>query len=388
MHMNKNAQPGQMQKSLPSSYYFSEDIFAREKELIFCREWFCVAREEELSASGDHLVLDVAGESILLVRNKQGELKAHYNVCRHRGARLCSTNLERKSEAVPLEGGITPAPAIRCPYHMWTYDLDGHLIGAPHLREGEGFSKSDFSLYPVDVDTWGGFVFVNLSPREAAQESRTLRAQLGAASERVRRYPLRELRSAHRIIYDVAANWKVLMENYNECYHCAGIHPELCEVVPAFKENGGAHLDWDNGIHHRPGAFTFTRSGTTTRSPFPTLNDAERTRHKGELCYPNFLLSLSPDHVTSFSLWPVAPGRTRIVCDFLFHPTEMARGDFDPGDAVEFWDLINRQDWTICERVQVGMRSRMHKFGYYAPIEDLSLDIRRYVTERLGTPEE
>lgn len=370
-----------LQRSLPSSCYLTEETFTREKERIFFREWICAGREEELPKPGDHLVLDLLGESVLVVRTKQGALKAHYNVCRHRGARLCAA--ENPHEAVQLTGGITPAGTVRCPYHLWTYSLDGNLLSAPHLREADGLHKEEFSLYPVGLESWGGFFFLNLSPDEAFGKGYSLQVQLGQIPERVKRYPLAQLRSARQISYDVAANWKILAENYNECYHCAGVHPELCEVVPAFKERGGAHLDWDEGIGHREGAFTFTRSGVTNRAPFSTLSEPERVRHKGELIYPNFFLSLSPEHVAAFVLWPLCAGHTRVVCSFLFHPDEMAKPSFDPSDAVEFWDLINRQDWAICERVQLGMQCRMHKFGYYAPMEDLSLDIRRYLSERL-----
>jgi Rieske 2Fe-2S family protein len=225
-------------------------------------------------------------------------------------------------------------------------------------------------------------VFANLSGAQG-REREPLARQLGAVPERLRRYPLAELRTAARIVYDVASNWKCIVENYNECYHCGPVHPELCEVVPAFKQRGGAGLDWERGVPHREGATTFTRSGTTTRAPFPGLNEDERVRHKGELVYPNLMLSLSADHVAAFTLWPLGPGRTVIHCDFLFHPDEMAKPSFDPSDAVEFWDLVNRQDWRICESVQRGMSSRVFAFGYYAPMEDLSLDIRRYVGERV-----
>ena len=188
-----------------------------------------------------------------------------------------------------------------------------------------------------------------------------------------------------RLVYDVAANWKVIVKNYNECYHCAGVHPELCRIVPAFRQKGGSGLDWDAGIPQAAGTFTFTRSGTSDRAPFPGLDADERTRHKGELVYPNLMLSLSADHVAAFTLHPDGPERTTIAVDFLFHPDEMARPSFDPSDAVEFWDLVNRQDWVVCEAVQAGMRSRRFDAGYFAPMEDLALDIRRYVRERLGS---
>ena len=176
----------------------------------------------------------------------------------------------------------------------------------------------------------------------------------------------------------------MLCENYNECYHCAGVHPELCALVPAFKERGGSSLDWERGIPHREGAYTFTRSGTTRRRAFPTLNDDEKVRHKGELLYPNLFVSLACDHVAVFILRPRAPDRTDITCHFLFEPFELAKPDFDPADTVDFWDVVNRQDWVICESVQAGITSRVHVHGYYAPMEDFNLDIRRYVLERIG----
>jgi len=378
-----------LEQSLPPSSYLSPEIFQREKERIFYREWVCAGREEQLPNPGDYMAVDVLGESILVVRDKDGALRAHYNVCRHRGCRLALDD----TPSLDVAPDDTPGPtghfhnAIRCPYHSWVYGFDGALRGAPFLRENERFNKADFALHPARVDTWGGFVFVNLSPlnpQAAAAPSHTLRDQLGAIPDYFARYPLADLRVARRIVYEVAANWKVIMENYNECYHCAGVHPELCEIVPAFKQRGGAGLDWDNGIPHREGAVTFTFSGVTTRAPFPDLNEDELTRHKARLIYPNLLLSLSVDHAAAFTLWARDPGHTTIVCDFLFHPSEMRKADFDPSDAVDFWDLVNKQDWGICAGVQRGMGSRSYDVGYYAPMEDASLDIRRYVAARLG----
>jgi glycine betaine catabolism A len=383
--MNDASQKSPLEKSLPSSCYLNADFFAREKELIFYREWFLAGREEQLPNPGDHLVLDVVGESILVVRAKDRALKAHYNVCRHRGARLCPSPEDGTDQDGPeLSGGVLGAAGIRCPYHQWTYGFDGKLLNAPYLKEIDGLSKDDLSLYPVGIETWGGFFFLNLSPELGVSEGHSLAAQLGEATTRVRRYPLAELRCAHRITYEVSANWKVILENYNECYHCGGVHPELCEVVPAFHQNGGSDLEWERGIPHRDGAFTFTKSGVTDRVPFPGLDDDEKVRHKGELIYPNFMLSLSAEHVAAFSIWPQSPNRTGVICDFLFHPAEIAKPSFNPRDAVEFWDLVNRQDWEICKRVQQGMNSRVHKFGYYAPMEDLSLDIRNYIARRIG----
>ena len=371
----------QFQRTLPTTWYRSPDIFRIEKERIFCREWFAVCRTEELTRPGDGLVFDVLGESILVVRNRGGQLRAFYNVCRHRGSRLCRA----ADEAVPpgrvaLAGGLTGGRLLVCPYHQWSYDLDGALVAAPHLHASEGFDRQEFHLYPVGVDTWGGFVFVHLTPANA----QPLLTQLGGVPGRLQRYPLEQLLIGATIRYEVAANWKILCENYNECYHCAGIHPELCAVVPAFRDAGGADLDWNRGIAHRDGAYTFTQSGTTGRRAFPGLNEDEQVRHKGELVYPNVFLSMARDHAAVFILRPRGPERTDIICHFLYEPYEVNKSGFDPSDAVQFWDLVNRQDWTICEAVQQGIRARVHTHGYFAPMEDWNLDIRRYVTERIG----
>jgi Rieske 2Fe-2S family protein len=365
-----------MERTLHRDCYLSDELFALERERIFFREWFCAAREEEIPRPGDYLVRDVAGESVLVVRTRDGELAAYYNVCRHRGSQLVAAGSRGN-----FPGGI------RCPYHSWTYALDGTLRTAPFLEEADGPAKRNLGLHPVGVGSWGGFVFLHLTPEDARGRGHTLPAQLGEVAERIRRYPLSELRVARRIDYRVAANWKVLLENYNECYHCGPVHPELCRLVPAFRHHGGADLDWERGIPHREGAWTFTESGTSTRAPFEGLSEDERQRHKGELIYPNLLLSLSAEHVAAFTVWPHGAAASTVTCEFLFHPAEMAKPDFDPSDAVDFWDLVNRQDWAICESVQRGMGSRVFQTGYYAPMENASLDIRRYVAERIERPE-
>ena len=356
-----------LEASLPRAAYWDGAFFSREQEAIFWSQWFYAGRAEGLEAPGAYRVLDVAGESVILIRSQEA-LCAHLNFCRHRGSRLlCGEGVVRG--------------AIRCPYHAWAYAFDGRLIASPFVEPGD-VPTAARRLHRAGVAVWGGFVFVRVNPEPGDDWQASLAAQLGAIPQRLRRYPLDELKVGATLRYDVAANWKVILENYNECYHCAGVHPELCRLVPAFKRHGGAQLDWENGIAHRDGAWTFTASGTSTRRPFAGLDDAERVRHKGELIYPNFMLSLSAEHVAAFSVLPNSPSSTTILCDLLFAPAEMAQAGFDPSDAAEFWDLVNRQDWSICESVQAGMKSQAFDRGYYAPMEDASLDIRRYLSER------
>ena len=357
-----------LQASLPRACYCDAAFYERERRAILLTQWFYIGREDGLDAPGAYRVVDVGGESIIVVRGDSGALHAHLNLCRHRGSRL-------------LCGDGNLRGAIRCPYHGWAYRIDGSLLASPFV-EAETVPPGARRLYAADVESWEGFVFVRAVP--AAPGAISLLQTLGEIPYRLARYPLSALRTAHSIAYDVEANWKVLLENYNECYHCAGVHPELCRIVPDFKRGGGSGLDWERGIPHRSGAWTFSGNGTSSRQPFEGLNDDERVRHKGELIYPNFMLSLSADHVAAFSLWPQSAARTTVVCDFLFHPSEIAARGFDPADAVAFWDTINRQDWAVCEGVQAGMRSYAFSRGYYAPMEDASLDIRRYIAAHLG----
>jgi Rieske 2Fe-2S family protein len=367
--------------SLHARWYRDAALFEREREDLFCRDWVCVGRAEDLATAGDHRVIDWLGESLLLLRNRDGALRAFYNVCRHRGARLCPDGPD--DQGAGLRGGVLGGKLIRCPYHAWTYDLDGRLVNAPHLADQPGFEPGEIGLHPVAVETWGGFVFLNLSP-ESAED---FRAWVSGPAQRLARYPLADLRVGQVSDYTVKANWKVLCENYNECYHCGPVHPELCAIVPAFRDGGGADLDWARGIPHREGATTFTASGETDRRSFPGLDADEQVRHKGEMLLPNLWLSLSRDHVAAFLLHPRSPDRTDVRCLFLFEPEEMARASFDPSDAVTFWDTVNRQDWAVCESVQRGMGARVFDYGALSPLEDWSLDVRRYVTRRTGLDE-
>ena len=255
-------------------------------------------------------LVDLLGEAVLVTVDAAGDLHAHANVCRHRGSELVPTGDAPRPAACD-------AKAIRCGYHSWTYGLDGRLIHAPHTEDIDDFDPDMFSLHPVGAASWGGFLWLHADPTSA----RSLADSLGDVPARLVRYPLDRLVVGHRFDYDVAANWKVVAENYNECYHCGPVHPELCRLVPAFA-GGGADLPWEDGIPHREGAWTFTTTGTSTRQPFPDLDEAERVRHKGELVYPNLMLSLSADHVAAFLLTPLAANRTRIVCELLFAPEE------------------------------------------------------------------
>jgi glycine betaine catabolism A len=364
---------GALEAALPREMYVDEQTWLAERETVLFGQWFCIGRIDELglAASSRVVVVDVVGESVLVTSDEAGRLHGSYNVCRHRGSQVMPV-LEK---AAPI---ACAASALRCPYHSWTYGLDGRLMHAPHT-DLDGLDIDSFRLHPVAVESWGGFVFVHLSPDSATP----LGDAVARADEVLSNYGLSGLVTGATMTYEVDANYKVLLENYNECYHCGPVHPELCRLVPAFA-GGGGDLDWEDGVPHRQGAWTFTTTGTTSRATLPGLSEEERTRHKGDLVYPNLLLSASADHVAAFVLLPRAVDRTDVVCSLLFAADEVSAGGFDSGDASKLWDVVNRQDWAVCESVQRGMSSRSYRHGWFAPMEKDSLDIRRWLLPLLG----
>ncbi len=369
--MERSLQPA-LQPALPRERYVDDATWREERDTVLFGEWFCVGRLDDLGLDrrGRLAVVDVVGESVLVTCDEQARLHAAYNVCRHRGSQLHPVEPGRQE---PL---LCDAAALRCPYHSWTYALDGRLLRAPHADVPD---TDAFRLSPVLVDTWGGFVFVHLTPERAEP----LGTAVSGAARSLANYGLDRLVTGATMSYEVDANYKVLLENYNECYHCGPVHPELCRLVPAFA-GGGDELDWTEGVPHREGAWTFTLDGTSTRAPLPGLTAAERERHKGDLVYPNLMVSASADHVACFVLLPRAVDRTGVVCTLLFDADEAERDGFDAGDASGLWELVNAQDWAICESVQRGMSSRSYRHGWFAPMEDDSLDIRRWLLPRVG----
>ena len=355
--------------TLPGRYFTSPELFAEEREKIFARRWLCVGREEQLSAPGDYAVHEVCGESIIMVRDGSGAVHAHYNVCRHRGSRLCE------------EGAGHFTSGIHCPYHAWTYALDGRLLGAPSTSELEGFRNADYPLHSVPLARWGGFLFINLSsdpePFERAWEP---------LLQRFARFNLPRLVTARTIEYDVRANWKLLFQNYSECYHCGSVHPTLSRVTPPTSgENDLVEGPFTGGFMvMNDGYDSLTMSGRTCGVIVGNLPPEDLRRVYYYAILPNMLLSLHPDYVMFHTLWPEAPDRTRVVCSWLFHPDTLSDERFDPADGVDFWDRTNREDWHICERSQLGVSSRAYQPGPYSRRESLPAQFDREVLRALG----
>jgi len=341
-------------KTLPAKYFTDPVLFERELDVLFCRGWVYAGRAEAIAQAGDYFLCEVARESIVVLRDPAGMVRAFFNVCRHRGTRMCS------------EGKGNLGGRIQCPYHGWTYGLDGQLVAAPHM--GADFARGDYPLHPVEAAEWAGLIFVRLSGRAAP-----LARHLGNLPEKFAAWRMQDLRLHRRIVYDVKANWKLAILNYSECLHCPLVHPALNRLTdflgadndPASSSSLGGTMQFAAGIE------TMSTDGLRRRDYLPGLNRTQRSRVYYYAVIPNLLLSLHPDYMMLHSLWPKAVDRTEIVCEWYFHPREMAKPGFTADDAVEFWDTTNREDWRVVELSQQGVQSRAYRPGPYSEREEL-----------------
>jgi Rieske 2Fe-2S family protein len=343
-------------KTLPGRYYTDPENFEQELERFYCESWICAGRAEEVGIPGDYLLREVAGESIIITRDREQNVRAFYNVCRHRGTRIVTET----------QGNFSGR--IQCGYHGWTYGLDGKLIGAPHMDDAGGFCREDYPLNKVQAAEWDGHIFINLD-----RDAEPLELQLADLPAKFSPWGMADLRLHKRIVYGVKANWKLIILNYNECLHCPVMHPALNRLTnylgadnePPQRTYIGGTMGFKDGVE------TMSMDGKRRRGYLPGLSMDDRQK----VCYyailPNFLLSLHPDYMMTHTLWPRAVDRTEIICEWHFHPSEMSKPGFDASDAIEFWDITNREDWRICELSQAGIQSRAYQPGPYSHREEL-----------------
>jgi glycine betaine catabolism A len=366
-------------RTLPAEAYTSPDVFAWETERFFQGSWFCLGRSSELARTGDRRAVRIGSEGVLLVRGSDGALRGFFNTCRHRG-----------HELLPCGGPVVNARSIRCPYHSWTYALDGSFKTAPNFVDGPDWQRRDPAngLLPARIEEWGGWAFVDCSG-----QAPPLAEHLGNVVGTVGPYEPERLEVAVTHEYVIEANWKLIAENYHECYHCSTIHPELCRVTPtdsgvAFEPTGlvmGGSMDL---MEH---AETMSLTGESRGVPFRGLDARGRRQVLYLQLFPNVLLSPHPDYVMTHRLEPLDHGRTRIECQWLFPPEARDHHDFDPSYAVEFWDITNRQDWTACEGVQRGAAGRGYRQGPLSPPEGnvwqfIAVVARGYLEGRVAGP--
>jgi Rieske 2Fe-2S family protein len=341
---------------LPRAAYVDPAVFAWEQQNFFGGGWTCVGFSSQVAQPGDQRAEPAGQGSVLLTRDDDGVLHAFANTCRHRGHELLAT------------GETAQRNTIICPYHSWTYALDGGLRFASGFKRSDGFERSAWGLAELPAAEWHGLIFVDGSAGVAGPLAESL-AELDAV---IAPYEPERLVIAGRHRYDAASNWKILTENYHECYHCPMIHPELCKVSPPRSgENYQAQGSWVGGwMDLRDGMDTMSLDGTSQSAPLRGLDGQGLRTVIYVNVFPNVLLSLHPDYVMTHRLVPLAADRTMIECVWSFSPEAMAQPGFDPAYAIDFWDITNRQDWHACESVQRGLSSEHSRPGPLSPDED------------------
>lgn len=366
--------------TLPSSWYYDPTQYQRELEAVWYRDWVCVGRLDDLRDAGDFIVEAVGAESLILTRDRDGRPRAYHNACRHRGTTLCTTPSGRF-----VNGRIV------CPYHGWTYALSGELLATPKMDLPANFRRDAYALYEAHADSWGGFLFVNMNEQPAC----TLAEFLGNEARNVERWPLAGLVSVHREKITLACNWKVFWENYSECYHCPGIHPELCRVVPLYREGLLNYVDsrvalprdraHDTRARVAPGLSTWTLDGQST---LPLIDGPDPDDRALGVVFASFTASLfvvaHPDYVRSVRILPRGPESVELTVDWLLPPGVAERHPGELERMYELGRLVVEQDGRVCELNQQGLHSRRHHEGVLMPQEEALQEFHEWLRSRLA----
>ena len=334
-----NASEAGRSYTLPSTLYRSPDVYRREQEVVFARSWNFACHRSQVSEPGQYVRLDVGDEEILVVRDKAGMLQAFYNVCLHRAHTLVQNDAGRIS-------------LITCPYHAWSYRLDGALTGAPNCENVKDFNKGDFRLKPVRVEDFGGLIFVNLDSQAvplAAQAPDLLEAFKGWCPE------LPHLKFSQRVSWDVKCNWKTAVENFSECYHCAPAHPAFVDFVDMKTYSVTTHGIWN--VH-------VSRTGSAEKSPYSYDSaDGRIPEYIAVYLWPNHTLWIMPGsgNISLLYMLPTGPETCRDVMDYYFMDPTPTPAE---AEAMAYLrDVLQPEDISLCERVQKGLRSRSYTVG-------------------------
>jgi Rieske 2Fe-2S family protein len=348
--------------TLPASAYLSTEVYEWEQRNIFAGSWTCLGRISSLLERGNQHAYTLGGIGFVVTFSPDAQ--AFANICRHRAHELL------------LPGTSCERPALVCPYHGWSYNLDGTLRAAPRAE----VDTTRYGLVELPCVDWHGWLFVN-----ASGTGQSFAEHIGELDRLVAPHEPGKLSVKAQHVYDIAANWKILAENYHECYHCPLIHPELCAVSPPTSgDNWHEPGNWVGGsMALRDHAVTMSFDGSSRGVMLPGA-DPRTVRYLG--LFPNLLISLHPDYVMTHLFEPLAPNRTRITCQWLFDEAVT-----DPSYAVDFWDLVNRQDWAACESVQRGVSSPHFIPGPLAPNENavydwIQLVAKAYTAEPANLP--
>ncbi len=370
----------ELTEGLPAEAYFDQRQYERELQRIWYRNWVYVGRSSEVSARRAFRTFEIGDQKLLLVRDDDGVLQGFHNTCRHRGALLC-----RDSRGTLRSG------AIVCPYHAWAYNLNGDLLRTSSKAHAEGFDVADYPLYRINVHEWSGFIFVALTDTPPAFER-----QFDTPLNRLDAWPLKDLVVGHTLQKTVNSNWKIFWENYNECLHCPGVHPKLCNLVPIFgrglleerddprwqDHRNEADPKYQGGL--RDGASTWSNDGMLTGREFPGLSTEDRKLgHIYMTGLPSMFIVGHIDYVRVVRLRPLGPEQTEMRVEYLFSQETLASPDFDMRNVVEFTNLVMTEDADVCELNQRGLHAGPHVRGVVMPEEYVIRQFHEWVAAEL-----
>ncbi|MGI8948026.1 MAG: aromatic ring-hydroxylating oxygenase subunit alpha [Ornithinimicrobium sp.] len=370
--------------SLPQRDYVDQDIFDLDMERVFARSWLLLGSTAELPQPGAVLTWSVGRDSVVVTRDQDGSLQAHHNVCRHRGSRL-------------RPDGCGSERVLVCPYHQWTYGLDGSLRGAPHM--GSDLSRDQLGLRPVHLRELAGLLFVCFD-----QEAPAFDHARAAIGPQLGPHRLDRTKVAARLHYDVRANWKMLVENNRECYHCRANHPEFCQSNYDLGGSGDSRtnsryeatlasrraswtaqglspfdVSFDAGgsfrvarLPLRDGYLTESLSGRLVAPVLGALDGADVGSLR-VISLPNSWSHANADYAMTTRLTPISPALTAVDVTFLVRDDAVEGADYDLAELTEVWVATSEQDWVLCEQNHAGAASRGYLPGPLSTVTEGSV---------------
>ena len=374
--------------TLEQPFYTDHAIFELEWKNIWSKYWLFAGTTAEIPKAGDYFTYQGYNDSVIIIRGDKGEVFAHYNTCRHRGSLIC---LKERGNS----------PKLMCPYHQWVYNKDGSLFKSRLMPEN--FDKSMHGLHPVHVEVVSGLIFISLSdnPPDFSQVTHDFKPFLDP-------YKVDNAKVAYRQSYELRTNWKLVAENFRECYHCGIAHPEYCSVVVganltessevvnaerrvAWKQKGLSidTINFENDSFHfairyplRPGFESYTLNGKSASKPMGEHKDFD-AGVLGMVLYPGFWMDAVSDYMWFMRVTAVSPSKTKIDLTWLVDGAAEEGVDYSVERLTEFWKITGEQDWKLCENNYSGIESSHYQPGPYAPVEDEVAKFISWYLERL-----